>query len=83
MTDRQIVQKWNYKTREYDLYRLPLGCQMMAGDDQKIPCCQCGKPHKFGEMFTSKEIHNYIGLGYPTCKKCYELEWQREKESQK
>lgn len=77
-----MVGKWNYKTRQYDDYILPVGCQLIAGDNQKIPCCQCGQPNLFGEMFTSKEIHNYIGLGYPVCKSCYDLEWQRVKENE-
>jgi hypothetical protein len=76
-----IAGKWNYKTRQYDEYQLPDGCKIIAVNSEKIPCCQCGKIHKFGEMFTSKEIHDFIGLGYPTCKKCYKLERDRQKES--
>lgn len=72
------VQKWNSKTRNYEPYDLPEGCLFYSEDLTKIsPCCQCGKKKEFGEMFTSKEVHTQIGLSYPVCEDCYELEVER------
>ncbi len=76
-----IAQKWNYKTRSYDDYELPKNCRLYEQDlERLVACCQCGKEFEFGDMFTSKEIHNHIGLGYSVCEACYKLELIKEKQ---
>ena len=42
-------------------------------------CPHCGKELPYGETYTSKEIHNWVGLGYGVCEECYEEEWKRRK----
>ena len=76
------AQKWDYKKHEYDPYDLPENCRLYDNDlSRKVACCQCGKEEDFGMMYTSKEIHTKMGLGYPVCETCYELEIKRDKES--
>ena len=76
------VEKWNHKSKEYEPYTLndewytPLYCEDM---EIIVNCAHCGKEIEFGKCFTSREIHNAFGLGYPVCSDCYEEEWRREK----
>lgn len=77
-----IVGKWNYKTRDYDPYKIPddWHTPLYSDDmDEEVNCCQCGRKIKFGDAYTSKEIHSGMGFGYPVCEECYELEWERER----
>lgn len=72
------VQKWNVSSRQYEEYELPEGCCLYSDDLTAITnCAQCGKEQQFGMCFTSREVHNNIGLGYPVCSNCYELEVER------
>lgn len=69
------AQKWNYKKHSYDTYDLPEGCFLFSADLSVIvACCHCGKKSEFGVMYTSREIHNHMGFGYPTCESCYQIE---------
>ena len=47
---------------------------------QIVNCASCGKEIYYGDTYTSKTIHNAVGLGYPVCEACYEHEWA-EKEA--
>ena len=38
---------------------------------------QCGKELKYGDTYTSLEIHTAMGFGYGVCEDCYEFEWKR------
>ena len=75
-----IYRKWDGEVHQYLPYpvpddkRLTLYCEDM---EQEVDCCQCLKPIKYGETYTSKEVHNWVGLGYAVCPKCYEEEWER------
>lgn len=76
-----MAVKFNNKTKEYSPYTLPKKCILFTHNlKQNTACSQCGNIHQFGEMFTSKEIHNHFGLGYPVCDPCYKLEWERYNE---
>ena len=78
-----IVGKWNYEQREYDPYKLndDWNTPMWSEDMREIVnCAQCGREIKFGDCYTSREIHNRFGLGFPVCESCYEAEWERERE---
>ena len=80
-----LAIKWNYEKDDYVPYRTPSNwdCKLFADLNEKINCAQCGKKIKFGDSYTSLEIHNEIGLGYPVCEKCYDVEWQRRIMSKK
>lgn len=77
-----IIGKWNYEKKDYDPHvisddwYIPLYSNDM---DEIVNCCSCGREVKFGNCYTSKELHNGIGLGYGVCEKCYEEEWERQR----
>ena len=75
-------RKWNYETHEYDPievsdeWNIPLYTDDM---EEIVNCPHCGKELPYGETYTSKEIHNWVGLGYGVCEECYEKECERRK----
>lgn len=74
------IGKWNYKTKEYDEYKLPTGnVKLICNDmDEEIVCTSCGKDTTFGVCYTSREIHTKVGFGYPVCEECYAVESERK-----
>lgn len=75
------LRKWNYETREYDLYEVPDDWELVLVTrdmEQHVNCAQCGKDMTFGEGYTSREVHTNVGFGYPVCEACYEDEVKRE-----
>jgi hypothetical protein len=42
-----------------------------------VPCAQCGRLHKYGEMYTSREVHTAYGFGFAVCRECYDDEMDR------
>ena len=80
------LRKWNYETHEYDHYEVPDNwtiCLFTEDMDKIVNCVQCGKEVKFGTSYTSREVHNGIGLGYNVCKECLNKEVEREFSSKK
>lgn len=81
MNMQRDIGKWNYETHEYDPYmpnpdwKLKLYSQDM---DEPINCASCGKEMTYGEGYSSEELHNHIGFGYPVCEECYRLELARQ-----
>lgn len=77
-----ILNKWNVKKHTYEPYEIPdewnspLYCEDMT---KVVNCVQCGMKLSYGETYTSKEVHNGIGLGYGVCEKCYQEEWERKR----
>ncbi len=77
-----ILNKWNYKKQIYEPYNISdeWNCKLYSEDlNEIVNCPHCGKKIKFGDCYTSLEIHNYIGFGFAVCEKCYEEEWIRRK----
>lgn len=79
------MKKWNYKTKKYENFKSPaknpvlyIPCEE-GHLEIEIECTNCGKRVKYGDCYTSKIIHNYIGIGYPVCPKCYEEEHAEER----
>ncbi len=70
------VGKWNYKTKVYDKYNPPLKAVTYVDDlDAEICCAACGKSMKYGDGYTSMEIHALpSGFGYIVCSDCYDKE---------
>ena len=72
------ARKYNVELHEYEDILLPDECRTYEDDMEKmVPCAQCGRLHKYGEMYTSKEVHNAYGLGYPVCAECHDDETDR------
>lgn len=69
-----ILRKWNYKSERYEKHEIPdeWNVALFENDmDKLINCADCGKKIKYGEGYTSRDIHTHIGLGYCVCKDCY------------
>lgn len=74
-----LLNRWNYETHDYDPFISPSEFLVLVTDnmDLEIGCACCGEKILFGETFTSKEIHNTSGLGFPVCGKCHKQEYER------
>ena len=77
----RVAQKWNSYHRKYRPYVLPedeLKCSLLEDSAEKIiACAGCGRPVKFGESFTSLEIHTELGFGFMVCHMCIDQETER------
>ena len=77
-----MAQKWNVETRKYEVYELPDGSVLVPLQiNDYCPCVQCSSTISYGKSYTSLEVHNHIGLGYPVCATCYEAEHKRRIEA--
>lgn len=77
------IAKWNFKTHEYEPYtpNPQWKIKLYSNDmNEAINCTSCGKDMLYGDTFTSRQLHNHIGLGYPVCRDCYDHEWKLERE---
>ena len=75
-----VLRKWNYKTHDYDPYEIPDDwhpCVYTDDMDAIVTCPHCGKKIRYGDGYTSNEIHTSMGMGYAVCKDCYEKEMKR------
>lgn len=64
--------KWIEHKQEYVDYVLPEGSCLISEDmNEIISCCCCGNKIKYGESFTSRQIHTSSGFGYAECGRCY------------
>ena len=81
-----ILRKWNCRTHKYEDYEIPdkWKVSLMESDmNVMVNCPHCGKKIRFGETYTSRQFHNWVGLGLGVCEKCYEKEWEEEREAKK
>ena len=75
-----ILNKWNYKTHKYNPYIVSdaWNCKTYSNDmNEIVNCPHCGKEIKFGDCYTSLEIHTNIGFGYAVCEECHQKEIER------
>ena len=79
------VNKWNWKTRQYEPYILPFGNVKLRCDslEEVINCAACGSALACRNSLVSMEIHTEMGLGYLVCEKCFRKEWARRAEADK
>lgn len=76
------AQKWSFKTKSYRPYLLPEKATLIEKVlNQTIECASCKTKILYGNAFTSRTIHNSMGLGYCVCSKCYEDDWENEREA--
>lgn len=77
----RVAKRWNPyhgKCRPYVLPEDKLKCSLLEERmDKVIACAGCGKPIKFGESFTSLEIHTESGFGFMVCPMCIDQETER------
>lgn len=75
-----VLRKWNYKKHDYETYIVPDDWKIrLYSDDleEVLNCASCGKEVKFGDTYSSKEIHTSVGMGFCICEKCHNKEWLR------
>ena len=78
-----ILSKWNYKKHTYEPYEVSdkWNCKLYSEEmEETVNCPHCGKEIRYGDSYTSLEIHNDMGFGFAVCEKCYEKEWLRRRE---
>lgn len=76
------LRKWNYKGQVYEEHEVPEKWKIIVYTDNMneiINCASCGSLLRYGDCYTSLELHNGHGFGYPVCEKCYRKEWERRK----
>ena len=74
------LNKWNYEKHVYEAYEVPDEWRISVYEtdmDALVNCCQCGKEIKFGETYTSQEVHTEMGFGFAVCPECYRSEMER------
>lgn len=72
------ARKYNVELHEYEDILLPDECRTYEDDMEKmVPCAQCGRMFRFGEMYTSREVHTAHGFGFAVCAECYDGETDR------
>lgn len=72
------VRKYNAKIHKYESALIPDECALYEDDFEKlVPCAQCGRMFKYGEMYTSREVHTAHGFGFAVCAECYDKETDR------
>ena len=71
-----ILQKWNPEIRKYEIFNSPAtNISFFTPDLEELKeCANCAYELKAGEMYTSRQIHTTIGLGYGVCYDCYKKE---------
>lgn len=75
------ISKWNWRAHAYEPYQPNEDWNVVLYSDNMdlaINCTACGKNMTYGQGFTSRELHNSLGLGYPVCETDYEEERARE-----
>ena len=78
-----ILNKWNYRKHKYEPYKIPDNWNVKTYSedmDELINCAQCGKKIKFGDGYTSLEVHTNLGIGYSVCDKCWDKEYLRKQD---
>lgn len=71
-----LLRKWNYDLHQYQPFDSPAKPIAFMTDDMDgdTDCANCGNTVKFGETYTSQQIHTPAGLGFPVCEPCHEAE---------
>lgn len=74
------IRKWDSITRKYKKFISPAKRLVFFTKDMDkvIDCTNCGEELIYGKSYTSKTIHNHIGLAWPVCGECYEKELEDE-----
>lgn len=78
----KMMQKWDFKTREYKDYIIPVEryCPLVMMDmEQIVNCASCWKKLEYWLTFTSMAIHNQMWFWYGVCEECYNIERQLRK----
>lgn len=71
-----VLQKWNYEKHKYERFESPAKRIALVIDDPDMitDCTNCGRTEIVGETYTSQQIHDSVGIGFPVCDICYQAE---------
>lgn len=81
-----LVQKWDFEKHEYEPHVVDdkLHVVLITEDmNEIVNCINCEKAMTFGESYTSKQYHTSVGLGYPVCENCYDVERKLDEKERK
>lgn len=81
---KEDIHFWDPEKKYYKEYQPPKKWKvtLRAELEDIINCAACGTEVIYGDAYTSRFIHNHIGLGYSVCKKCYIWETKEEKKQE-
>lgn len=66
------AQRWNFRTKKYEVYKLPQYASIHETDlTMIVACASCGARLLYGQCLTSRRIHTAVGFGYAVCEECY------------
>lgn len=67
------MQKRDHKIKEYKEYIISEDrhCPLRTDMNEDVNCASCGQVQRFGNLYTSRIIHNDIWLWYGVCNECY------------
>ena len=82
MSGARMLRRYDWASRSYAPYEVPAswrGEKYLQSADTAVNCAGCGKPMRWGDTYTSMEIHDRAGLGYGVCGTCYDKEMKRRR----
>lgn len=74
------VSRWDWEKERYNTEIIPddRKISLYSDDmDKQIQCVTCGTWVRFGDTYTSMEIHNFMGFGFMVCEECHGREMVR------
>lgn len=76
--------RWDFMEKRYFPYIVPSDWKVTVFEthmNSVVNCAQCGKKITYGSGYTSKQIHNSMGMGFIVCPACHELELIEERKN--
>lgn len=68
------LRRFNEAAREYEPYGVPDEWKLLAYSndmDELCNCALCGKGLRYGDTYTSFQVHTSNGFGYGVCEECH------------
>lgn len=67
-----IAKKWNYITKKWEKYELPVSAVQRCDDYMRtVACAGCGRRINYGDGHFSGTIIGKASRGYVVCGNCY------------
>ncbi len=67
-------RKWDEKKGAYEPYEVPDDWKLLCYSEDMneiCNCAQCGREMRYGDAYTSFQVHTEIGFGYMVCERCH------------
>jgi len=75
--NQDTIRKWDFEKHEYERVENKYGAVLITEPfdvDKIIRCTNCGIDITVGDSMVSKQWHDNIGLGFPVCVECHQIE---------